>query len=336
MPLPAAFKGRLRLPAVAAPMFLASGPQLVIECCRAGVIGSFPALNQRSSEGFENWLTQIEQALDGDERAAPYAVNLIVHRSNPRVQADLALCVKHEVPIVITSLGANRDVIDAGHGYGGLVCHDVINARHARKAAEAGVDGLILVAAGAGGHAGTWSPFALVNEVRAFFDGVLLLSGCLSTGQDIAAAEAIGADLAYMGTRFINTAECLVHGEYKQMIRDCSAKDILYTPHISGVHANFLRPSIEQAGLDPDALEPVTEIDFGTELTTDADDAANGDKKGGAWKAIWSAGQGVGSIDDAPPAAELIARLRREYHAAVAARQAHHADWFANPGEAAR
>ena len=333
MPLPVSFKGRLKLPAVAAPMFLASGPDLVVEACRAGVIGSFPALNQRSSEGFEGWLEQINERLADVPAAAPYAVNLIVHRSNPRLQADLELCVKHRVPIVITSLGAAREVVDAVHGCGGLVFHDVINTRHARKAAAAGVDGLILVAAGAGGHAGTLSPFALVSEVRAFFDGVILLAGSISSGREIAAAELMGADLAYLGTRFISTRECLVSDDYKRMICEASAQDIVYTPHISGVHANFLRPSIERAGLNPDALEPVTDIDFGAELTTDADDPQRGEKKGGAWKAIWSAGQGVGSINDVPAVSELVRRLRAEYHAAIDAQQARRAEWFAVDGE---
>lgn len=328
MARPDSFQGRLRIPAVAAPMFLASGPELVINTCKAGVVGTFPALNQRSSEGFENWLQQIEAGLAYAPNAAPYGVNLIVHRSNPRMAADLELCVKHKVPLVITSLGAVKEVVDAVHSYGGLVFHDIINERHAHKAAAAGVDGLIGVAAGAGGHAGTYSPFALVAEIRKFFDGTVLLAGCLSTGRDIATAELMGADLAYMGTRFINTRECLVSDGYKQMISEASARDILYTPHISGVNANFLRASIEQAGMDPDRLEPVTEVDFGQELAVDADDQA-GEKKKGAWKDIWSAGQGVASIDDnAPPVAELVDRLVDEYHAAIDAQQAARQTWF--------
>ena len=328
MARPASFQGRLRIPAVAAPMFLASGPELVINTCKAGVVGTFPALNQRSSEGFENWLQQIEAGLADAPNAAPYGVNLIVHRSNPRMAADLELCVKHKVPLVITSLGAVKEVVDAVHSYGGLVFHDIINERHARKAAAAGVDGLIGVAAGAGGHAGTYSPFALVAEIRKFFEGTVLLAGCLSTGRDIATAELMGADLAYMGTRFINTRECLVSDGYKQMIAQASARDILYTPHISGVNANFLRASIEQAGMDPDHLEPVTEVDFGQELAVDADDQA-GEKKKGAWKDIWSAGQGVASIDDdAPPVTELVERLAAEYHAAIDAQQAARQAWF--------
>lgn len=333
MSLPEILRQRLRLPVVAAPMFLASGPKLVIETCKSGAVGSFPALNQRTSEGFEEWLLEIKQALadfesSSEELAAPYAVNLIVHKTNPRLEADLELCVKHKVPIVITSLGAAKHVIDAIHSYGGLVFHDVINARHARKAADAGVDGLIAVAAGAGGHAGNTSPFALVAEIRQFFDKTLLLAGCMSNGNEIAAAELMGADLAYMGTRFINTEECLVVEPYKKMIADSSAADIIYTPKISGVNANFLRPSIVQAGLDPNNLVDKEHIDFGEELTVDSD-SEQGDKASGAWKTIWSAGQGVGSIKDVQPAAKLIARLSAEYHQAIAAHQRRYKELFA-------
>ena len=322
MPLPTTFKDRLRLPVVAAPMFLTSGPELVIECCKAGVVGTFPALNQRTSEGFEVWLIEIKAALaehaaaTGSE-SAPFGVKLIVHKSNPRLEADLALCVKHEVPLIITSLGAVAELIDSVHGYGGVVFHDVINARHAAKAAQAGADGLIAVCAGAGGHAGTTSPFALVNEIRQFFDKTILLAGSLSTGRDIATAQMMGADLAYLGTRFINTQESLVVDEYRQMIEQTTAADILYTPNISGVYANFLRPSIVQMGLDPDNLEPKKDIDFGEELTVDAD-KSSGDKADGAWKTVWSAGQGVGSIKDSPKAADLIDRLEAEYREANA------------------
>lgn len=325
MALPDLFKNRLRLPAVAAPMFLTSGPQLVIETCKAGVVGTFPALNQRTSEGFEQWLIEITEALAAHAEAtgsepAPYGVNLIVHGSNPRLEADLALCVKYKVPLIITSLGAVAELIDTVHSYGGLVFHDVINARHATKAAAAGVDGLIAVAAGAGGHAGTTSPFALINEIRQFFDKTVLLAGSLSTGRDIATAQMMGADLAYLGTRFINTQESLVPEEYRQMIVDTSSKDILYTPNISGVYANFMRPSIVDAGLDPDDLEPKKDIDFGSELTVDADNSS-GDKAQGAWKTVWSAGQGVGSIHDSPPVAELVDRLGAEYRAANSQQQ---------------
>jgi len=322
MSLPKLLENRLRLPAVVAPMFLASGPELVIETCKAGMVGSFPALNQRSSEGFEEWLNSINAALQAHEqetgeKPAPFAVNLIVHKTNPRLNADLELCIKHQVPIIITSLGAVKEVIDAVHGYGGLVFHDVINARHARKAAGAGVDGLIAVCAGAGGHAGNTSPFALVAEIREFFDKTLLLAGSISRGNDIAAAQAMGADLAYMGTRFINTQESLVQAEYKQMIVDSGSSDIVYTPNISGVFANFLRPSIVNAGLDPNALEAPSHIDFGEELTLDADNKS-GEKSGGAWKTIWSAGQGVGAIHDIPSTKDLIQKLEEEYRAATA------------------
>jgi len=317
MSLPSEFENRLQLPLVVAPMFLASGTQLVTECCKAGVVGTFPALNQRSSDGFEEWLVEIKAELaraeeTSTQKPAPYGVNLIVHKSNPRLAADLALCVKHEVPLVITSLGADRSVVDTIHSYGGLVFHDVVNARHARKAAAAGVDGLIAVAAGAGGHAGTWSPFALVNEIRQFFDKTVLLAGCMSTGRDIAAARMMGADLAYMGTRFLNTQECLVQEEYKQQITEASAGDIVYTPAISGVNANFIRQSIETAGLDINNLEAPKTIDFGLEL-----DEANSDEKTSkpkAWKDIWSAGQGVGSIDAVPTTAELVSQLQAQYH----------------------
>ncbi len=319
MSMPSQFENRLKLPMVVAPMFLASGTSLVTECCKAGVVGTFPALNQRSSEGFEQWLEEIKAELtrfekETGQKAAPYGVNLIVHKSNPRLAADLALCVKHEVPLIITSLGADSSVVDAIHGYGGIVFHDVINARHAKKAAGAGVDGLIAVAAGAGGHAGTWSPFALVNEIRQFFDKTVLLSGCMSSGSDIAAAQMMGADLAYMGTRFINTQECMVQDEYKQQITQSSANDIVYTPQVSGVNANFIRQSIEAAGMDLDNMDKPKGIDFGAEL-----DEANSDKKTAhakPWKDIWSAGHGVGSIDDTPTVLELVNRLKEQYQAA--------------------
>ncbi|WP_249695047.1 nitronate monooxygenase family protein [Stappia sp. WLB 29] len=305
MTMPKAFDGHLKVPAIASPMFLASGPDLVVATCRAGVIGTFPALNQRTTEGYGEWLSEIEDRLSGHADAAPYGVNLIVHRSNKRLEADLAMTVEREVPLVITSLGANPDVVSAVHSYGGLVFHDVINPRHARKAAEAGVDGIIAVCAGAGGHAGTMSPFALVSEIRAFYDGAIILAGAINTGAQIAAARAMGADLAYLGTRFLATAEAMIVDDYKQMILDATAADILYTPAISGVNANFLRPSIERAGLDPDNLEHAGTLDMGSEAKV--------------WKNIWSAGQGTGTITDLPPATELCERLRAEYRAACAA-----------------
>jgi nitronate monooxygenase len=304
MAIPAAFEERLSVPAIAAPMFLVSGPDLVVEACRSGVVGTFPALNQRTTEGFADWLEEIEARLAPEPRRAPHGVNLIVHKTNPRVQPDLEVCVRHRVPLVITSLGAVKDVVDAVHSYGGLVFHDVINVRHARKAAEAGVDGIIAVCAGAGGHAGLLSPFALVPEIRGFFDGTIVLSGAISTGAHIAAARALGADLAYLGTRFIATRESLAPEGYKQMILGAAASDIVYTPNVSGVHANFLRPSMEANGLDPDAPPGAHVMDMANEAR--------------AWKTVWSAGQGVGSIADVRGAAELCRRLAGEYRAVVA------------------
>ena len=301
MPIPAALQPGLKLPVIAAPMFLVSGPELVIAACKAGVLGTFPALNQRTTAGYAEWLDQIKGALGpGDAR---YGVNIIVHQSNPRVMADLQVTVEHKVPLVITSLGAVRDLVDAVHAYGGLVFHDVTTIRHARKAAAAGVDGLILVCAGAGGHAGTWSPFALVDEVRQFFQGTVILSGCLSTGRDVAAAMMLGADFAYMGTRFIATAESRAAGGYKQMIAESHAADITYTPAISGIPANFLTASLVANGLDPKNLPAGGKLDLEHEAR--------------AWKDVWSAGQGVGSITDAPPTAELVARLHRELEEAA-------------------
>lgn len=308
----AAFIDSLSLPVVAAPMFLISGPQLVIECCKQGIVGTFPALNQRSSEGFEEWLIEIKTALaefeaETGKKAAPFGVNLIVHPTNPRLEADLMLCVKHQVPLIITSLGAVRQVVDAVHSYGGLVFHDVVKKRHAQKAAEAGVDGLILVAAGAGGHAGTINPMTLVAEIRAFYDKTILLSGCISTGRDVASALQMGADLAYMGTRFINTPESKAPEAYREMIIQSGASDIKYTAAISGVPANFLAASLQAAGISEEDLAKSHKVDFGKELDTEAK----------AWKTIWSAGQGVATIEDVLPVAELTAELKKEFKAAV-------------------
>lgn len=307
MAIPAALQKGLKLPVIAAPMFLVSGPELVIASCKAGVIGTFPALNQRTTEGYSEWLDEIKAALGPDD--AQYGVNIIVHNTNPRVMADLEVTVRHKVPLVITSLGAVKDVVDAVHSYGGLVFHDVTTVRHAQKAAQAGVDGLILVCAGAGGHAGTWSPFALLNEVRQFFKGTILLSGCMSTGQDVATAMMLGADFAYLGTRFINTTESRAPDEYKDMIDEAHAADIVYTPAISGIPANFMSQSLIANGLDPKSLPDKTKVDLGKEL----------DHEVKAWKSVWSAGQGVGSIDDVPTTAELVARLKREFDEAGAA-----------------
>jgi nitronate monooxygenase len=310
LPIPIQFQGRLSIPAVAAPMFLVSNPDLVVEACRAGIIGTFPALNRRSSTDYEAWLVEIRERLDRIEREtgrapAPYGVNLIVHKSNPRLQADLEISIKHKVPLIITSLGAVKELVGAVQGYGGLVFHDVINMRHARKAAEAGVDGLIAVCAGAGGHAGLLSPFALIPEIRQFFPKTILLSGVMSTGRHIAAARMLGADLAYLGTRFIATRESAAQPAFKDMIVGTKANDIVYTAAISGVHGNFLRPSVDAAGAtDVDLAATTKQLDL------------NHEKR--AWKNVWSAGQGVGSIDDIPTTAELCLRLIREYRDAMA------------------
>lgn len=330
MTIPVQFKDRLRLPLVASPMFIASGLELVVETCKAGVVGTFPALNQRTSQGFEDWLIEIKTRLSDWEnntgrKAAPFGVNLIVHKSNPRWQADLDICVKHQVPLVITSLGAVAELVDAVHSYGGLVFHDVVNARHAAKAAAAGVDGLIAVCNGAGGHAGTTNPFALIAEIRQFFTKTLLLAGSLSQGKDIAAAEVMGADMAYMGTRFLATEEANVTDDYQRMLIDSQASDIIYTPKISGVNANFMRQSIEAAGIDPQDLTPKAELDFGSELDIDSKQSTT-DKK--AWRDIWSAGQGVGSIKQVQSTSELIDSLVTEYHQAISQQQKRSAKQF--------
>jgi len=308
----APFIKNLSLPIIAAPMFLISGPKLVIECCKNGIVGTFPALNQRTSEGFEEWLVQIKTELQEFEtetgkKAAPFGVNLIVHPTNPRLQADLMLCIKHKVPLIITSLGAVSQVVDAVHSYGGLVFHDVIKKRHAEKASEAGVDGLILVAAGAGGHAGTINPMPLVAEIKKFFKKTIILSGCISTGRDVASAMQMGADVAYMGTRFINTLESKAPEEYKKMIIEAGASDVVYTASVSGVHANFLGASLKAAGITEEDLKKDTKIDFGKELDTEAK----------AWKTIWSAGQGVTTIKDATSVAALVGTLKTEFLAAI-------------------
>ena len=308
----AAFIKELSLPAVAAPMFLISGPKLVIECCKNGIVGTFPALNQRTTEGFEEWLVEIKTELKSYEettgkKPAPYGVNLIVHPTNPRLEADLKICIKHKVPLIITSLGAVAQVVNAIHGYGGLVFHDIIKKRHAEKAAEAGVDGLILVAAGAGGHAGTINPMSLIAEVKKFYNKTILLSGCISTGRDIASALQMGADLAYMGTRFINTTESQATAEYRKMIIESGASDVVYTASISGVHANFLGASLKAAGITEEDLKKDRKIDFGKELNTEAK----------AWKTIWSAGQGVTTIDNVESVSELVANLKSEFKSAI-------------------
>ena len=315
----AAFIDQLSLPVVAAPMFLISGPQLVIECCKNGIVGTFPALNQRTTDGFESWVIEIKEAVAAFEaetgkKAAPFGVNLIVHQSNPRVEADLAICVKHKVPLIITSLGAVTQLVDAVHSYGGLVFHDIIKKRHAEKAAEAGVDGLILVSAGAGGHAGVTNPMSLVAEVRSFYNKTILLSGCISNGRDVASALQMGADLAYMGTRFINVEESNADDGYRQMIIDSNASDIVYTAAVSGVSANFLRPSLEAMGITEEMWGNSKKIDFGSEL-----DAAKAEAK--AWKTIWSAGQGVTSISNVLPVKDLVQQMKQEFLASIEALQ---------------
>jgi len=313
------FLDDLTLPVVAAPMFLISGPELVIECCKNGVVGTFPALNQRSTAGFEEWVIRIKSELkqfeeETGKKAAPFGVNLIVHNTNPRVQADLEICMKHKVPLIITSLGAVSQLVDAVHSYGGLVYHDVIKARHAEKAAEAGVDGLILVAAGAGGHAGTINPMPFVQEIRGFFKKTILLSGCMSNGRDVASAMQMGADLAYLGTRFINTKESTASEGYRDMIINSGASDIVYTAAVSGVPANFMRLSLEAMGITQDMWDRKAKVDFGEEL-----DAAKAEAK--AWKTLWSAGQGVATIKDDLPVAELVKRLKAEFIAALKEQQ---------------
>ena len=309
------FFNDLSIPVIAAPMFLISGPELVISCCKNGIVGTFPALNNRSTEGFEQWVIQIKNELKDFEnktgkKAAPYGVNLIVHPTNMRVQADLAICIKHKVPIIITSLGAVPELVDSVQSYGGLVYHDVIKRRHAEKASEAGVDGLILVAAGAGGHAGTLHPIPLINQIRSFFDKTILLSGCLSSGKDIASAMQMGADFAFMGTRFINVNESNASEDYKQMIINSSAEDIVYTAAVSGVDGSFLRPSLEAMGITEEQWSKSKKVDFGSEL-----DAAKAEAQ--AWKTIWSAGQGVSSVNDVQTCESLINQLKSEFKKAI-------------------
>lgn len=306
----------LALPVIASPMFIVSYPELVLAQCKAGIVGSFPALNARPAEVLGDWLTQIEEELASFRAAnpgapvGPVAVNQIVHASNVRLEHDIKVCVDHKVPIFITSLRAPpREMIDAVHGYGGIVLHDVISIRHAQKAIEAGVDGLILVAAGAGGHAGTLSPFALVGEVRKIFDGVIALSGSIATGEAVLAAQAMGADFAYVGTRFIASREAHASEQYKQSITTSAAADIIYTNLFTGVHGNYIRESIVASGLDPENLPQAdkSKMDF-----------SSGASKAKAWKDVWGAGQGVGQIHDVPAAGEIVARMKAEYDAARA------------------
>ena len=307
---------RVRLPVIGAPLFIISNPQLVIAQCKAGIVGSFPALNARPQSQLDEWLHEITEALAAHDRdhpehpAAPYAVNQIVHRSNDRFEADMATVAQWKVPIVITSLGARPELNDAVHGWGGITLHDIIDDVYARKAIDKGADGLIAVAAGAGGHAGRWSPFALIQEIRRWFDGPLCLSGAIATGRAVLAAQAAGADFAYVGSAFIATDEARASDDYKQGIVDGGAADIVYSSLFTGIHGNYLRQSIENAGLDPDALQrgDPEAMKFGS----------NSAGKAKAWKDIWGSGQGIGVIDRVCPAAELVERLEREYLAAKA------------------
>ena len=316
MPLPKILLDNLSIPVIGAPLFLVSGPELVIAQCKAGIVGAFPALNARPQTVLEEWLIRIKKELAEAKEAnpnmpiAPYAVNQICHASNDRLLGDMELCVKHEAPIIITSLRPPEEIVKAAHSYGGLVYHDVINVKHARKAAEQGVDGLILVCAGAGGHAGTLSPFALVREVREFFDGTIILSGSISSGSAVASSLALGADLAYMGSRFIASEEANAEQEYKDMLVESAADDIVYSSLFTGVLGNYLKPSIEKAGLDPNNLPKADKLsmDFGS--------GGNMDSK--AWKDIWGSGQGIGSIKSSPSVQALVDQLKKEYIEAVA------------------
>ena len=314
MPLPECMKGRLSIPAVGAPLFIISNPDLVIAQCKAGVVGSFPALNARPAEMLDKWLIRINEELDAhnqanpDQPAAPYAVNQIVHKSNDRLMHDVEMCVKYKAPIVITSLGARPEVFEAIHSYGGICLHDVINNRFAKKAIEKGADGLICVASGAGGHAGTLSPIAFIQEVREWFDGTILLSGAIATGDGVLAARAMGADLGYIGSAFIATDEANADLAYKQALVDYAASDIVYTNLFTGVLGNYLRPSIEAAGMDPDNLpeSDASMMSFGY----------GGSSKSKAWKDIWGCGQGINAVKAVVPVADFVGRLLKEYQAA--------------------
>tara|TARA_Y200000002_G_scaffold87451_1_gene69743 strand:- start:351 stop:1325 length:975 start_codon:yes stop_codon:yes gene_type:complete len=310
--IPNHIKNNLSMPVIGAPLFIISGPELVIAQCKAGVIGSFPALNARPQHVLEEWIVRIKTELaeyqeqNPDAKVAPFAVNQICHGSNDRLMDDMATCVKHEVPIIITSLRPPAELVEAAHSYGGLVFHDVINVRHAKKAAEQGVDGLILVCAGAGGHAGVLSPFALVREVKEWFDGTIILSGSIGDGYSVASSIALGADFAYLGTRFIATKEANADPEYKKMLEDSAANDIVYSSLFTGVHGNYLKPSIVNAGMDPENLPEADKstMNFGS----------GGNTKSKAWKDIWGCGQGIGRIEDSPPVADLVKRLSEEFN----------------------
>ena len=314
MAIPKHIKDNISMPVIGAPLFLVSGPELVIAQCKAGIIGSFPALNARPQHVLDEWIVRIKTELaeyqeqNPDAKVAPFAVNQICHGSNDRLMQDMETCVKHEVPIIITSLRPPSEVVEAAHSYGGLVFHDVISVRHAQKAAEQGVDGLILVCAGAGGHAGALSPFALLREVKQWFDGTVILSGSIGDGHSVASAIALGADFAYLGTRFIATEEANAEPEYKKMLEESAAKDIVYSSLFTGVLGNYLKPSIENAGMDPENLPDAdkTSMNFGSGGNTDSK----------AWKDIWGSGQGIGGIQDSPTVSDLVGRLKKEYEEA--------------------
>ncbi|MGB5689118.1 MAG: nitronate monooxygenase family protein [Woeseiaceae bacterium] len=316
MALPASLEGKLRLPLIGAPMFIVSGPELVAEQCKAGIVGSFPALNARPQGKLLEWIRQIKAEIAAhaeqhpDEPVAPFAVNQIAHPSNERLLADMEVCVREEVPIIITSLNPPREIVQAVHSYGGLVFHDIISLRHTRKAIEQGVDGIIAVCAGAGGHAGTLSPFALIGEIRKEYDGCLILSGCISRGDDVLAAKAMGADLAYSGTRFIATKEAHALPDYKEMIVDSTASDIVYSSLFTGIHGNYLAGSIAKSGMDPKNLAAGHKDDMDFSKASDIETKV--------WKDIWGAGQGVGNIDDILPARDVVLRMEQEYRAALA------------------
>ena len=313
--LPAQWQDRLSIPVVMAPMFLVSGPDLVIAGCKKGIVGTFPALNQRTSEGLEQWLIQISEELaafeqESGKQAAPYGVNLIVHDSNPRLAADLELCIKYKVPLIITALGALQEIVDKVHAYGGVVFHDATNARHAKKAADANVDGIIAVSGGAGGHAGIINPFSLVEEIRSFWDKTLLLGGCINRGHQVKAAQMMGADLAYIGTRFINTLESRAPQGHKDMIIKSGASDVVHTPAITGVPSNFMKQSLADAGYDMDALLNPGNVNFGEKLTPTGSDSSK------AWQDVWSAGHGVTGINNIMRCDKLVDQMISEYHAA--------------------
>ena len=314
MPIDKKIQDNISVPIIGAPLFLVSGPDLVIAQCKAGIIGSFPALNARPQHVLDEWIVRIKTELaeykeaNPDKKVAPFAVNQICHGSNDRLMDDMMTCVKHEVPIIITSLRPPAEVVEAAHSYGGKVFHDVISVRHAQKAAEQGVDGLILVCAGAGGHAGALSPFALLREVKKWFDGTVILSGSIGDGYSVASVIALGEDFAYLGNRFIATKEANADQEYKKMLEESAASDIVYSSLFTGVHGNYLKPSIKNAGLDPDNLPEAdkSSMNFGSGGNTDSK----------AWKDIWGSGQGIGAIEDSPSVDELVGRLKAEYESA--------------------